>query len=1381
MTLDATYPIALLPVRLETRFAGSVLQVRIFPDEIWADTHEAGLTAEERASGDAYVAAQADGPDAERAVWSVLVSRWTAQRAAYIVAAVTSGSTDTRVDSWTRAAQALLPDHWLVRAEQGPNRFTVTSEPVTRPLALTLSPASTPADRVPISDGLEIDTDLQWTLDFETARRAGMAVTIDLTQPDAPAAQAPDPSAGVDLLLVVGVSESQTPDDGATQLRTLLDAQHYTRGVAFLRPGTPTNNTPDSGAPPLPPADPGGAASFAVERSSPLVSLESPANAYGLAFARALGLPLTSGESVAAVEHIEGADLDADTPAAAMNDALWPATLGYFMEQMMAPEFDAATVDTAHGFWVNYVRPGGPLPAFRVGQTPYGILPVVSLDRLDASQRFVSVLRSLRDRYFLPASASVPRITVGSPDPDGDLLKVLAVDASSHILRMRVLLGQETTTNTAGWLGTTAGAIEQAQQLARAIAAAAMLGGIGLAGQTRLGGMDGGAVYELLGAPLVTSAPLSEQFGLEGANGTGVNYIRWLHDNATTNRDAIKNDALPGRSRPLLYRALRHALLLEMDRLAFGSLLTNNVVALAERVEPELVQMTPTSAPLTAYQRIDRVATLPVFGNQLGPYLERLATLADLPTAELERRFGETLDACSHRLDAWITAAATVRLWSLRQATPDGCHLGGFGFVEDLRPAQNVGPSPGGYLHAPSAAHASAAAILRNGFLSRGGSGSAYNIDLSSARVRDALVLLDGARQGEPLAALLGQRIERELHARSLEVLIAPLRANFPLIAGKTPAGDGPIELVAAGNVVDGLALHKAWLAKAVLIPDPSDLTSLSSTELASFHTALDGLDDVIDALSDVLTAEAIFQAVRGNTAAAAASLDAMAAGVLPPIPEVTRSPLGGDSFTQRLAIALAPGHTLADDWGTATPRAAAEPALDHWIGTLLGSPAKIGCQVLLADGSKHDVRLGALAPLRPIDFVALARTQPSGLGDSELDRRVLSAIDAPSGAKVAYDTTTASWSIADALELARTIAGLLAVARPLAPEDLVVPAEAGSATFDHDAAAEAAARAQAALDSLKAATAALDSALAAVPASPATATAAQIATLRGALAEAAAFGIAGAYPARDADAPSLIALAAGIRKELAARQVPDLPTAATEPAALAAAAMAASQEVFGRDFFLLPRVPSADLVTPLAASHALVGDGEAPRRALQQLSRVRGNLSRWRALWLYGQAFGAKAPALEVAQLPAADAWVGNPGATVASGTLSLIVHRPTDVAPADGWVGLVVDEWTETIPSAVGHTALAFRHASPVAEPPQTVLLAVPPSATATWDQETLVDTVREALNLAKIRAVDSSLLDGLRPFLPAICLTGNTANETVSTDFLSSLVTEANVKAT
>src|SRR5262249_35423750 len=152
-----------------------------------------------------------------------------------------------------------------------------------------------------------------------------------------------------------------------------------------------------------------------------------------------------------------------------------------------------------------------------------------------------------------------------------------------------------------------------------------------------------------------------------------------------------------------------------MDRLAF-----KQTAADPDRIEAEFVRLEPNEARLTTYDRIARGLASAGFADRLKPYLDQLATLSKLPTAELERRFGETLDACSHRLDAWITALATQKLSTMRAAAPSGCHVGGFGWAEDVRP---VGTAPvlGGYIHAPSAAQASAAAILRNGYLSRGG------------------------------------------------------------------------------------------------------------------------------------------------------------------------------------------------------------------------------------------------------------------------------------------------------------------------------------------------------------------------------------------------------------------------------------------------------------------------------------------------------------------------------------------------------------------------------------------------------------------------------------------------------------------------------------
>ena len=115
-------------------------------------------------------------------------------------------------------------------------------------------------------------------------------------------------------------------------------------------------------------------------------------------------------------------------------------------------------------------------------------------------------------------------------------------------------------------------------------------------------------------------------------------------------------------------------------------------------------------------------------------------------------------------------------------------------------------------------------------------------------------------------------------------MLIFPLRDHFPLVAGKTPEGDGPTEFVGGRNVVDGLALRRAWNDKtSPFTTGPSDVPSLTSSQLKSFHDALDALNDAVDGVADVLTAESVFQAVRGNSMAAAASLDTMASGVSPP------------------------------------------------------------------------------------------------------------------------------------------------------------------------------------------------------------------------------------------------------------------------------------------------------------------------------------------------------------------------------------------------------------------------------------------------------------------------------------------------------------------
>ena len=84
-------PIALFPVRLETRFdvTAGVLHVRVYPDEFFSDIHERELTPDEQDAGIAYWNSQpasderTDPEFVDR--WTALAKRYGVPRAAYIV------------------------------------------------------------------------------------------------------------------------------------------------------------------------------------------------------------------------------------------------------------------------------------------------------------------------------------------------------------------------------------------------------------------------------------------------------------------------------------------------------------------------------------------------------------------------------------------------------------------------------------------------------------------------------------------------------------------------------------------------------------------------------------------------------------------------------------------------------------------------------------------------------------------------------------------------------------------------------------------------------------------------------------------------------------------------------------------------------------------------------------------------------------------------------------------------------------------------------------------------------------------------------------------------------------------------------------------------
>ncbi len=693
--LAGAIPIALLPVRLETRFflsqlVRNELRVRIYPDEIVADVHEPALTPSELSAAQEYWRLGWNAAN-EADAWRALVARYPAPRAAWMVLAATPSNLSSRPSGaptfpnvqlqpqrWTRAAQArVLPDRWIVSAYRGTREFhRVVSTPVNDPLALTVNPSATPDQMVDVSgDGLTIDADAAWTIDFNRAEQAGMAVRIPLT-PD-------DIAQGFDRLLVVGVKASLSPADSAKRLESLIDAHHYTRGFAFVRQGTPTNNTSDERSG-YPPPDPGGQNSFPVERGP---ALNSPGGSAAL-FTGAMGL------NPAIAAHLAGAGANEQDPARAMNDAVWPSTLGYFLANVMEPVFSSKAIANARSYFVENVRGRGPLPAFRVGSTPYAILPVSSLARwaitapaVPAEAQVVEGLRTLLP-VWLQATAGVPRIG-RTGDADTDLLEVLGMDASTREVRIRQVLGPEFQVNLAAFLG-----IEFTPWFAfQKTIADSVLSSLGHPEwNPRVVTLNFADRAFLFRHPLVTQGSVSEDQGLVP------NYIQTLR---LANSIAVLRTQ-PAAGAPLLFLMLRHAALNEYARIASSLLIDKGGMAanLAREFEFTAVGAGTQTRP-TVWQRFDRTIPNVTGALSVGDYLLKqntpdtegvakfrvsLATLENLPTAELERLFTESIDCCSHRLDAWITALPSSRLKAQRSQQPLGINLGAYGWVEGLVP-----------------------------------------------------------------------------------------------------------------------------------------------------------------------------------------------------------------------------------------------------------------------------------------------------------------------------------------------------------------------------------------------------------------------------------------------------------------------------------------------------------------------------------------------------------------------------------------------------------------------------------------------------------------------------------------------------------------------
>ena len=179
----------------------------------------------------------------------------------------------------------------------------------------------------------------------------------------------------------------------------------------------------------------------------------------------------------------------------------------------------------------------------------------------------------------------------------------------------------------------------------------------------------------------------------------------------------------------------------------------------------------------------------------------------------------------------------------------------------------------------------------------------------------------------------------------------------------------------------------------------------------------------------------------------------------------------------------------------------------------------------------------------------------------------------------------------------------------------------------------------------------------------------------------------------------------------------------------------------------------------------------------LQNAAHVRPKLARWDYVRALQETLNGSTMALHPVQLPfrARDSWVavefpelyetvnetGDPvniPFTIQHDTLSATVHGVAAFVAGVKQGGLLIDDWTEVIPTKDETTGISFNYNQPNAMPPQALLLAVTPKITGHWDWLALVGVLEDTLLRAKLRAVEPALLDKedkaeLSVLLPAI----------------------------
>ena len=1091
--LDTRHPVLLMPVAIQTRYddVTTRLMIRIYPDPLHAFQHEPGLTPAEVQAGQRYWAQRFASPQDSASSWQEISIPYGPMRAAYLVRMLTPtnaaqiGAADAEPAFDLAAVPMAAPDAREVVAAVLPDRFVVVGfRGGVEVLRKWGSPVADLLPMSPLFDPLLVDDpaawnpfsdDRAWLVDYPAAVAAGMAITV--AGPDLRAGTTL--SQGLDRLVVLGVDWTQTPDSAAALVADLLNNHQHAEGLKFVAQGTPTNNTGSvrsgyaaSGADVAAALDPTAAdaqaaaiGDTAAAAGAGAVVADELAGA-GARLQLLLGLPAATAQAgIFDATRVPGAELQEGATAGHMTNALWNATLGYTLRYFWNPLDPGRTlladaaIETLRAHAVRYLRPNGPLSALRVGNQPYGILPITA-------RNFVADPQSALERELLEAIGwfrgfwenavgQVPTLRVPAAHK---LHQVLAMHPWSVAKQFWQVVGPAAIENYPDIKDL---ALGQRMMIHFMVADLLDRQPWGMKSPFITGCAVRPKPSPLNAVPWVQRDPANPKQELPPESALARNYVTQLLTLLSTPNSTLRPPLRQMQNGESLLEAMLgfaadEEVLQSGRRLFYGHLdkspLISATTKLAARrmgyseyvavdkatVVGDQVEIGHAGALLglqligtTGNQTVEAfigtrlleaVKNGPEHLRNIATFNESLAFLQGRKVGELDHALRGTLDAAAYRLDAWITSLATKRLDQMREGTPRGLHIGAWGVVENLSPDsrlpnQRLADSLG-HVHAPSIQQATTASILRSGHLAnREAAGGAFEIDLGAVRVKRARRLLDGIANGQSMAALLGYRFERSLRDHDLSQHILDYRLRYPL--KPTGPDDALGEKISARDVIDGVRLIGEYQSSGRSI-DAVSPAVVPAGDRAKVKPWIDDLLDMMDSVSDLLVAESVHQIVGGNLEAAGAAMDTLDKQTRPPDTHVADTPHSTRGYTQRVVVAMQ--STDAGAWaGMSDLAAQLEPRLNAWLGRLLGDPARyrFHARVLrkAATGIVYDGRpqfrwddtgstlaasLDELA-LSPLALVLASEAQRAG-GQSGMQERLATLLDAKARAAFGVD-----------------------------------------------------------------------------------------------------------------------------------------------------------------------------------------------------------------------------------------------------------------------------------------------------------------------------------------------------------------------------------------